>query len=553
VAFERLFPAFRAERILHDEGGLLVVNKPPGIVVHGGDAALVADLVSRLKQVLRARGEDDYLGVHQRLDVGTSGVLAFTRDPARNAVIAEQMEAHRTLRSYVAVVSLAPRKNALALANAGSFEQRLETVKGQTRVVKSGGQQARTQYRVLERTSQRALLELRPETGRTHQLRVHLAHAGAPIVGDTAYGGPPAERLFLHARELSFGTPKLHCSAPLPDAFLDALQQRPASLGSSLRLREAIADAGCLRAPLTEQNDTFRIVNDLGDGLPGVCVDRYADYAVLSLASAEASARASEIAQVLVDFGARGVYLKERARADLRRAAQAELAPKEPIAGAAVPAPVVLVREGELSFGVTLDDGLSCGLFVDQRENRRRIAALAGAQRVLNLFSYTCSFSVYAARASAEHVTSVDLSGHALARGRDNFTLNGLDPAAHSFVQTDALEWLARAAKRGEKFGLVILDPPSFSTSGKGKTFRVEGGYEHALALVFGVLGAGGRVLAVTNHRKTSLLAFRKIAHDAARTAGREITQLKDLSSPLDCPASPGGPFPAKSMLISVR
>jgi 23S rRNA (cytosine1962-C5)-methyltransferase len=550
VAFERLFPAFRDERILHAEGGLLVVNKPPGIVVHGGDAELAADLVSRLKQRLRARGEDDYLGVHQRLDVGTSGVLAFTRDPALNAAIAEQMEAHTARRTYLAVVTVGSGRS--ALRDAGTFEQRLETVKGRTRVVKSGGQSARTRYRVLERARDRALVELSPETGRTHQLRVHLAHAGAPIVGDTAYGGAPAERLFLHARELALTTPKQRFVAKVPDAFDDALHGRPPSLGSAARLSEAIADAGCLRAPLLEHHDCFRIVNDLGDGLPGVCIDRYGEYAVLSPASDEASARAPEIAAMLGDFGARGVYLKERARADLRRAAHAELAPKAPIHGSAAQSPLI-VHEGRARFAVTLDEGLSCGLFLDQRDNRARIAALCGGRRVLNLFSYTCSFSVCAALASAEHVTSVDLSGHALARGRENFALNGLDPAAHAFVQTDALEWLARAQKRGEKFGVVILDPPSFATSGKGKTFRVEDGYVRALGLVLGVLEAGGRVLAVTNHRKTSLLAFRKIAHDAARAAGREITQLKDLPSPLDCPPGPSGPFPAKSVLISVK
>jgi 23S rRNA (cytosine1962-C5)-methyltransferase len=550
VAFERLFPAFREERILYEQGGLLVVNKPHGIVVHGGDSELATDLVSRLKTRLRARGADDYLGVHQRLDLGTSGVLAFTREPALNAVIAAQMEAHATERTYVAVISVASGKS--ALRDTGRFEQRLETVKGRTRVVKSGGQHALTHYRVLERVQGRALVELRPETGRTHQLRVHLAHSGAPILGDAAYGGLPAERLFLHARELVLQTPKLRFSAAVPDSFADALHARPASLGSSARVREAIADAGLLRAPLCERNDTFRIVNDLGDGLPGVCVDRYGDFAVLSSSSDEAAARAQEIAEILADYGARGVYLKQRARADLRREAHAELAPKEPIAGQAAPAALV-VREGDARFCVTLDDGLSCGLFLDQRDNRARVAAFCGGRRVLNLFSYTCSFSVYAALASAEHVTSVDLSGHALGRGRDNFVLNGLDPSAHAFVQTDALEWLVRAGKRGERFGVVILDPPSFSTSGKGKTFRVADGYEHALSLVFGVLEPGGRVLAVTNHRKTSPLAFRKIAHDAARAAGREITQLKDLPSPLDCPPGPAGPFPAKSVLISIR
>jgi len=317
-------------------------------------------------------------------------------------------------------------------------------------------------------------------------------------------------------------------------------------------VRQNLADAGCLREPLLRACDTFRIVNDLGDFMPGVCVDRYADFAVLSLSSDEAADRRQELADLLHEFGARGVYLKQRARADLRRETHAELAPKEPVAGEAAKAPLV-VREGPARFAVVLDEGLSSGLFLDQRDNRARVAGLCGGRKVLNLFSYTCSFSVYAALAFAEHVTSVDLSGHALARGRDNFSLNGIEPAAHSFVQTDALEWLQRAAKRGEKFGVVILDPPSFSTSGKGKTFRVADGYQDALSRVFAVLERDGRVLAVTNHRKTSPQAFRKIVHDAARSAGREISQLKDLPSPLDCPPGPSGPFPAKSVLISVK
>ncbi len=550
MAFEALFPAFRAERILHDQGGLLIVDKPPGLVVHGGDEQRAADLVSRLKWLMRQRGSGDYLGVHQRLDVGTSGAIAFTLDAALNAGIAEQMEGHAVQRAYVAVVSHGARRP--ALAESGVFEQRLHTDKGQTRVVASGGQRAVTRYRTLRRAGDRSLLELRPETGRTHQLRVHLAHAGVPIVGDALYGGPPAERLFLHARDLAFTTPALRCVAPVPEAFDDALHQRAPGLGDPARLRRALLDAGCLRAPLCAETDAFRIANDWGDGMPGVCVDRYGDYGVLSLSSEEASSRARELADLLLEHGARGVYLKQRARADLRREAHVELAPKAPLVGRAVEA-ALEVHEGSARFRVTLDEGLSCGLFVDQRENRARLARFCGGQQVLNLFSYTCSFSIHAALASAARVTSVDLSGSALARGRENFRLNGLDPEAHSFVQTDAMEWLVRAGKRGEKFGVVILDPPSFSTSGKGKTFRVSDGYQRALTLVFAILEPGGRVLAVTNHRKTSLSAFRKLAREAARDAGRDITQLKDLPSPLDCPPGPSGPFPAKSVLISVR
>lgn len=549
MAFEALFPAFRSERIVHDQGGLLLVNKPPGIVVHGGDEQLASDLVSRLKRLFRARGEADYLGVHQRLDLATSGVLAFTRDVALNPLIAAQMEAHDVTRTYVAIVSIGPGR---PLPDAGTFEQRLETVKSRTRVVKSGGQRALTRYRVLDRVGERAQVELSPETGRTHQLRVHLSHAGAPIVGDLLYGGVPAERLFLHARDLSFKSPKVRGHAPVPASFAWALHSRAPSLGSPSELRGSLLDAGCLREPLLIANDTFRVVNDQGDGLPGVCVDRYADFAVLSSSGEEANDRQREIADLLLELGAHGVYGKQRARADLRREAHAELAPKAPLAGTSATSPL-LVHEAHAKFGVTLDEGLSCGLFLDQRDNRLRVAGFCGGRRVLNLFAYTCSFSVYAALAGAERVTSVDLSGHALARGRENFSLNGLDPEAHSFVQTDALDWLLRAAKRGERFGVVILDPPSFSTSGKGKTFRVADGYQGALERVLAVLEPDSRVLAVTNHRKTSPLAFRKIAFDAARAAGREIVQLKDAPSALDCPPGPHGPFPAKSMLIHVK
>src|SRR6188768_3191920 len=162
MAFEALFPAFRDQRILYDQGGLLLVDKPPGIVVHGGDEQRASDLVSRLKRWLRARAEDDYLGVHQRLDLGTSGVLAFTRDPAQNPIFSEQMAAHAVQRTYVAVVAFSGK---VGLRDSGLIEERLETLKGRTRVVKSGGQSALTRYRVLSRVQGRALLELSPETG----------------------------------------------------------------------------------------------------------------------------------------------------------------------------------------------------------------------------------------------------------------------------------------------------------------------------------------------------------------------------------------------------
>jgi 23S rRNA (cytosine1962-C5)-methyltransferase len=547
VAFERLFAAFRDERVIYDGDDLLVVDKPSGIVVHGGDERRADDLVTRLALWLKARGESDYLGVHQRLDTGTSGVIVFTRRPDENAAIARQMEAHSALRVYVAAVSLARESS---LAQEGTLEHRLDADKRRTRVVKSGGQLARTHYRVLSRRDRRALIELRPETGRMHQLRAQLAAAGAPIAGDVLYGGLPEWRLLLHARLTELGSDR-RFEAPLPEDFESWITGTPLGLGSTPRVRDALLDAAVRRFAVARSSDAFRIVNDAGDGLRGLTVDRYGDFAVLSPSSDEAMARVGELAKLVAHAAACGVYVKARARADLRRAEVGELAPRTPALGNDAPERLE-VHEADLRLWVELHDGLSTGLFVDQRENRERVRELAKRARVLNLFSYTCAFSVAAALGGANRVTSVGLSKRALERGKGNFRLNGLSVEAHEFVQADAVKWLERARERKTTFDLVVFDPPSFATVGKGGTFRARDDYARTVALALALLGRGGRLLAVTNHRKTSLSELRKWLRDAAAKARREIRQLKDLPSGADCPAGPDGPFPSKSVLVTL-
>src|SRR5688572_24255887 len=127
MAFEPILASFPADRILAESRDLLVVDKPAGLVVHGGDSELGGDLVSRLKAVLRERGQPDYLGVHQRLDVGTSGVMAFARSPEGNALLSRAGLKKR----YVAVVDLA--RGRLPLRKALLLEHELVTERGETR------------------------------------------------------------------------------------------------------------------------------------------------------------------------------------------------------------------------------------------------------------------------------------------------------------------------------------------------------------------------------------------------------------------------------------
>lgn len=536
---DSLFVPFRAERVIARRAGIFVVDKPPGLVVHGGDERLESDLVSRLSTILRADGHDGYLGVHSRLDVGTSGVLPFTTERAVNARVADEVERGDGKRTYVAAVSLGRRAR---LSASGTLTHRLESDKRRARVVASGGDLAVCHYRVLNEQGGRALVELSPETGRMHQLRVQLSAVDAPIAGDDLYGGAAAWRLLLHCRaRIVLGE---RFEAALPDE-LPGWVATGSSFAPLSGFRSRLLDAAVLRTPLCGSGNVFRLVNEQGDGLPGVTIDRYGDYCVLASSTAEAEQMLAEVAQYLVEQGARGVYVKRRERRDLRRAEAPELAPSAPSAGTAAPAPLP-VNERGLTILTELGDGLSTGLFVDQRDNRARIQELSAQKQVLNLFSYTCSFSVAAALGGASRVTSVDLSGRALERGKQNFSASGLDPAAHEFVQTDAVRFVRGAVKHGRRFDVIVLDPPSFATVGKA-TFRFERDITALMADCLRLLAPSGVILCVTNHKKTSVQGFRRYLHTAAEQARREL-KIRDLPSGLDCPPALDGPHPSKSL-----
>jgi 23S rRNA (cytosine1962-C5)-methyltransferase len=545
---ERALVPFRPERVLVDDEDLLVVDKPPGLAVHGGDESFPDDLVRRLALLLEARGSDPYLGVHQRLDKGTSGVLAFTRRRDLNARVATDFEKHTIERVYVAVVTLDARAR---LKERGRLEHRLQSTPGErTRVVSQGGQPAITEYRVERRVQDRAWIELRPRTGRTHQLRVQLAHLGAPIAGDTLYGGAPAPRLLLHAKLLGVPSLARRFVAEPPRELGEWLAEGRVQLGAPDALAARLRDAACRRHALSRETDAFRLSNGAGDLLPGVTIDCYGAYAVLALSSEAAVARRAELATQLIALGARGVYLKNHLRSDLRRVAPDELAPAAPLAGDPVPDELTVAEHGA-RFHVHLNDGLSTGLFIDQRDNRARIRALARDRRVLNLFCYTGSFSVAAALGGARETLSIDLSARALTRGRENFALNGIT-GKHRFLKEDALAWLERARRKQERFDLIVLDPPSFATIGKGETFSVSRGYARLAENALALLSPGGTLLAVTNHRKTTEAALRRTLAAAAQAANRTVTALKSLPSGRDCPPGEHGAEPSKSVLVSV-
>jgi 23S rRNA pseudouridine1911/1915/1917 synthase len=227
-------PVLEPEEISFDvrfeDGVVAVVDKPSGVVVHPGagvrTGTLAAGLLHRWPQ-LEGVGTEDRWGIVHRLDRDTSGLLvvALTEDAYRS--LADAMARRSVKRTYLALV------DGLFSLPAGTVDAPIgrDSRNPRRRALQRDGKPARTHYRRIAswEGSGTSLLEVRLETGRTHQIRVHMASIDHPVVGDTMYGGRPAERLWLHATELSFTHPasgeEVTVTSPLPGELRDVLEE----------------------------------------------------------------------------------------------------------------------------------------------------------------------------------------------------------------------------------------------------------------------------------------------------------------------------------------
>lgn len=204
------------------------------------------------------------------------------------------------------------------------------------------------------------------------------------------------------------------------------------------------------------------------------------------------------------------------------------------LGGPAQPAPF-LIHEHGMRFEVSFQSGYSQGIFLDQRDNRAAVRArTAAGATVLNTFAYTGAFSVAAALAGAT-TTTLDLSQPNLDWARRNFLHNQLDPAAHHFCRGDTFHWLARFARQGRRFDLILLDPPTFSRDHRGRVFRVEHDFTRLVELALACLAPGGHLLCCTNCRQLDASGFARLI----RATSRAPLHLEPVPMPADFPAEP--------------
>lgn len=285
---------------------------------------------------------------------------------------------------------------------------------------------------------------------------------------------------------------------------------------------------GLVDCPVT---DCYRLVHGEGDSLPGLVVDIYGRTAVVQCHSVGMYRSRMEIAAAI-----RAVY-GDRIEAIYDKSSQtlpfkADLGAVDGyLWGASGAVPQVVSEHGE-RFLVNWEQGQKTGFFLDQRENRELVKHYAQGRTVLNTFCYTGGFSVYALSGGAKEVCSVDSSERAVALASENIRLNFGDKAVHSEVAADAVEYLRNI---GDKYDLIILDPPAFAKHHKVLGNAMQG-YKRLNARVLSQIRAGGILFTFSCSQAVSKELFRTTVFSAAAIAGRKVRILHQLTQPADHP-----------------
>ncbi|MDD2850839.1 MAG: class I SAM-dependent rRNA methyltransferase [Desulfuromonadaceae bacterium] len=382
-------------------------------------------------------------------------------------------------------------------------------------------------------TAQEHICTVGPETARMLAL-------GHPWVVADAYtrkwpAGAPGRTVHLCDRSGTF----------LATALLDPQERIVARVLARTRIRldrpwltRQFSRAIELRRSHADLNNStaYRLVNAEGDGLPGLTVDRYADYLMLQLYCDSWRPHLKLVTQVLQELLApRGIY--EKSRPQKTRELEAVSDTKNYgrlLTGTKAPERVKVIENG-LTFLISLEQGLNSGLFLDQRRNRRDLMQRSAGKRLLNLFAYTGAFSVAAAAAGAARVTSVDASSGYTGWARDNFTANGLDCSRHEFIVGDCLNVLAKLKQNGNLFDIILMDPPSFSTTAKSR-FTTRGGTSDLVAAALPLLADNGLLMASSNHQKVDIADYLKELRRGALQADSNLQVVSLSGQPEDFP-----------------
>lgn len=280
------------------------------------------------------------------------------------------------------------------------------------------------------------------------------------------------------------------------------------------------------------KTEAFRYFSGAEEGIPGLVIEVFGAVAFFQLHEGKCALAETELVGVAVwcgeNLNVRSVYLKRFVPDRSGSEADPESKNASPFWGEVAPEEFEIEENG-LKFRIRPYDGLSVGLFLDQRNNREVVGQLSQGKTVLNLFSYTCGFSIACARYGAL-VTSIDTSKKYLEWGRRNFEANQL--SSGKMIAEDVLYYLEKQKKKGTKFDVVILDPPSFGRSEKG-TFSLKKDWKKLLTLCLELLESQGMLFFSSNLVTWESTAFRKDVVGVLKALSLSFEEI-EMKKPLD-------------------
>ncbi len=291
--------------------------------------------------------------------------------------------------------------------------------------------------------------------------------------------------------------------------------------------RNLLKAALAKRQILSKSTKAIRLINGIGDGIDGLILEQYDKHFV---------------AQVfddiwLKELGCLKGFLMENFEVDyliVKDRTKSSSSNPQAIGFQVLIAKTesrCIVSENNLNFEVDLNDTLNTGLFLDMRANRFLVAKECLGKRVLNCFSYTCSFGVYARAHGAKEVVNVDVSQKILKKGEQNYHLNKITPTGGEFIKADAVIYLEKAVKKNNFFDVIILDPPSFSRAG-GNVFSVEKNLPQLIESALKVLKDNGKIFVSTNFSGISQKDLERIFKKSSQ--GRNFRSIVTLGQGLD-------------------
>ena len=541
--------------VLFEDQHLLIVNKPAGINTHRPDPYTTDGIYDWFR---KTPGRADLSTLH-RLDKETSGILVFGKTTLANQSLTDQFAKRKVKKTYLL---LTDRLETFARSEKDSFIVRGQIIRDgnsyrarELKVPSSPSKSRRipdlaeTHFKIVEKGRHCILLEAHPLTGRTHQIRIHAAWKGFPILGDELYGGTSfGGGLCLHAFQIEF----IHPATGEPLCFK---VPAPFSTENAWGIaKRAVQTRNAFYSP-DDQTNAYRLFHGSSDGFPGVYMDKLADRLLLSTAgSLSNSKQSSQILHlakaVLAESKATSLWqktlLKQPGKNSLQESsAQLILSNQKTQEQSADFA----ILENGIKYKLSFSEGYSFGIFLDQRENRRRILnrslspdfPLCGLNlneplELLNAFAYTCAFSVCGAKAGF-HTTSLDLSRKYLEWGKENMSLNGIAPSEHDFIYGDVFTWRKRLKNKGRLFDLVILDPPTFSRSKESGTFKAERDLPRLSREWTELVKPNGFMLISTNCATLPPRTFEKTLLQILNSS-RRVLRSFFATQPIDFPAS---------------